>query len=301
MKKVIFWGTPEFAVPSLEKLTQLGLVNAVITQRDKPSGRGKKIQSSPIKIAAEKYNLPVLCPEKLDQAFLNELQKYLPATFAVVAYGKIIPKKILDISELPALNIHPSFLPELRGPSPIQTAIWQGLSQTGISLMVLDEKMDHGPILAQNRVKIEPLEAYFELYKRLSSLGGELLAQVLPDYLEGQIKPWPQDDSQATFCRLIQKSDGQINWSDTTAQIINQIRALNPWPGTTATINNLDIKILSALPASQKVDAGKIVIIDDKLLVGTADSAIQVVRCQPPGKKEMSAADFIRGYRNKLI
>ena len=295
-KKIIFWGTPLFALPSLKVLHDLDLVAAVVTQADKPAGRGKKILASP----AKNNNIDILEPLKLDEAFIDDLEKYLPANFVVVAYGKIIPQEILDLSKMPAINIHPSMLPILRGPSPIQTAILRGFDSTGVSLMQLDKKMDHGPILGQIQVKIGPNEDYFDLSERLAKLGADLLKNNIVSYLECQLNAKFQDDTKATFCQMIAKADGQISWQKTAQELHNQVRAYIEWPGSFVKLNNLDLKIIQTKISDQDLEPGKILINNNKLFIGTNNKSLEILKIQPAGKKVMTADEFIRGYKNKL-
>lgn len=299
-RKIIFWGTPDFAVPSLNSLYQLGLVKAVITQPDRPAGRGKKVLPSPVKSYALKNNLNILEPEVLDNSFEQTIKKYLPATFVIVAYGKIIPQSVLDLSELIAINIHPSLLPQFRGPSPIQTAILRGLATTGVSLMQLDKKMDHGPILSQIEAKIETEEDYLTLESRLAQIGADLLTKNIEKYLAGQITPFPQDDTQATYCHLIKKSDGQIDFNKSAQEIHNQIRAYSFWPGAYTKLSNLSIKILKTKVIVKQLSPGQISFDKKNIFVGTGSESIQILVLQPAGKKIMSAEEFIRGYSHYL-
>lgn len=298
--KIIFWGTPEFAVPSLDRLNKLNLLSLVVTQPDKPAGRGKKILASPVKEYAEQNNLAILTPDKLDESFVSALKKYLPATFVVVAYGKIIPQNILDLSALKAINIHPSLLPVLRGPSPIQSAILAGFESTGLSLMQLDKKMDHGPILSQIKLKIEPNEDYLSLSKRLAEYGADLLSKNILDYLNNNITALEQDDSQATFCQLIKKEDGQIDFQKSAKEIHNQVRAFCLWPGAYTKLDNLNIKILKTEVLADSLKIGQIKFDKNTLLVGTGQGVIKILKLQVAGKKIMSADEFIRGYQKYL-
>lgn len=299
-KKIIFWGTPFFALPGLKALHDLGLVNAVVTQSDKPAGRGQKLQVSPIKQYAETNNIPLIQVDDLDKNFVKELKKFLPATFIIVAFGKMIPQTVLDLSELTALNIHPSQLPLLRGPSPIQSALLQGFSSTAVSLMQLDEKMDHGPILGQMELEIDPNDNYFSLEDKLADVGGELIKKSILDYLSGSLESSPQDHDQATTCKLIRKEDGLIDWTKPAEDIINQVRAFILWPGSFTTLKGLELKITKAMVSLEKLAPEEIKIDSDRLLVGTGTEALQILELQPAGKKRMLATDFIRGYQNKL-
>jgi len=299
-KKIIFWGTPDFAVPSLDTLNNLGMVSLVITQPDRPAGRGKQVLSSPIKNYALENNINILAPDKLDNYFITNLKKYLPATFVVVAYGKIIPQEILDLSELPALNIHPSMLPILRGPSPIQSAILKGFESTGVSLMQLDKKMDHGPILSQIEAKIEPNEDYLALSQRLSKLGAQILKNSIFDYLEGKINTLAQDDSQASYCQMIKKEDGQIDWHKSAQDIHNMVRAYRQWPGAFTKLSNLDLKILKTEVVDNNLNVGQIEFDKNNIIVGTAEKSIKILELQPTAKKTMTSEEFIRGYGKYL-
>ena len=298
--RIIFWGTPEFAVPSLDTLNKLDLVSLVVTQPDRPAGRGKKLLASPIKEYATENNIDILEPQNLDDHVINELKKYLPATFVVVAYGKIIPQEILDLSELKAINIHPSMLPILRGPSPSQSALLKGFQSTGVSLMQLDKKMDHGPILSQIEVKIEPNEDYIDLSERLSKIGADIINKHILDYLNNKITPLPQDDEQASFCKMIKKEDGLIDWQKSAQDIHNKVRAFRLWPGAYTKLDNLDIKILKSEVVEENLKPGEIKFDKNNLIVGTADQSLKILELQVAGKKAMSVQDFIRGYNRYL-
>lgn len=299
-KKIIFWGTPEFAVPSLKSLIKLDLIKAVITQPDRPAGRGKKLTSSPIKQVATEKKIDILDPHKLDGSFLEKLKLYLPATFVVVAYGKLIPQIILDLSQLPAINIHPSKLPKLRGPSPIQTALLKGLESTAVTLIQLDKKMDHGPILGQIQVKIESNDNYYTISQSLAELAGDLLYKKIIEYLDGQLSSSAQDDSQASFCKLIKKEQGKIDWTNSAQDIHNQIRAFYVWPGAYTKLADLEMKIFATKISNQKLNPGQLSSLEERLLVGTNTSALEILDLQPSGKKKITAAEFIRGYQNYL-
>ncbi len=300
MKKVIFWGTPEFSLASLDALVKLDLVKAVVTQSDKPSGRGQKINISPIKKYASEHNIFVLQSDSLDEVFVNEIKQFLPATFVIVAYGKIIPQEILDLSELPALNIHPSKLPILRGPSPIQTALLEGFESTAVSLMQVDAKMDHGPILGQIETKISLEDDYVSLSAKLSEIGGQLLFKNISLYLNGELQAIAQDDEQATICKLIKKEAGTINWQNTAEKIANQVRAFVVWPKSVTTLKNIEVKIEKVKISKIKLNPGEIKIEQDKLFIGTATEALEILQLQPANKKSMSCTEFLRGYQNKL-
>ncbi len=298
-KKIIFWGTPSFSLPSLQELHNLGLVQAVVTQISKPAGRGRVMSDSVVKLWADKEKLPVLASQKLDDNFVSEIKKYLPATFVVVAYGKIIKQDILDLSELPAINIHPSKLPEFRGPSPIQAALLVGKQKTAVTLMQLDKKMDHGPIIKQSEVRISGQDNFITLSDKLAKAGALLLKENIVAYLEGKSIAVAQNDAQATICGLIQKEDGLIDWSESADVIKNKIRAYNPWPSAYTKISNVEIKIMSAQISEKKLKPAELSIEQNHLYLGTGTMALEILELQAAGKKIMSAQDFIRGFRQK--
>lgn len=300
-KKIIFWGSPLFAVASLKKLVDLNLIKAVVTQPDRPMGRSKKPVPTAVKEYALEHGIKVLEAEKLDDIFVEELKQYLPASFLVVAYGKIIPQEILDLSDLQVINIHPSKLPILRGPSPIQTALLKGFDYTAVSLIQIDKKMDHGPILSQIEAKISQDDDYNSLSERLSKVAADLLSDTIVDYLDGKLKGEAQDDNNATFSKMIKKEDGQINWSKSAEEINNMVRAYSLWPSAYTSIKGIDFKILAAKIIDKDLSPNEIFLEDDKFIVGTGDKSIEIIKIQPSGKKAMSAADFVRGYRDKLI
>lgn len=237
---IIFFGTSEFAIPALETLKKAGMPPLlVVSTPDKPRGRKLVLSASPIKEWAEKNGIAVITPEKLkDEKILSELKNRHPDVFIVASYGNILSKEILDIPPKGTINIHPSLLPQFRGPSPIQTAILENV-ETGVTLMLTDEEVDHGPILAQqeleitnNKLQITNNLTYKELEKELAGLGASMLIETLPRWLNGEIIPQEQDHSQATFTKKISKEDGRINWQEPAEIIERKTRAFNPWPGT---------------------------------------------------------------------
>ncbi|RJQ14028.1 methionyl-tRNA formyltransferase [Candidatus Parcubacteria bacterium] len=305
----IFMGTSEFAVPILKTLaTSASLKKAhveiveVITTPDTKSGRGLKLTPPPVKIEAEKLGLKIIQPQTL-------IEKELPKADLIIlaAYGKILPSWLIKLPTKGALNIHPSLLPKLRGATPIQTAILEGWEQTGASLFVMDEKIDHGPVIAQVNCPTAENETYTSLEKKLAELGAKLLEESLPNWLEGNITAKTQDDSQATQTRLIKKQDGKIDWSKSAKEIERQIRAFEQWPGSYCVWRMTDdkeltLKITKANPLYQHIksthDTGKIMYVNGKIGVVTGDGILMLERVQPAGKKEMSIEEFARGHKN---
>ena len=248
--RIIFAGTTEFGIPTLEKLKKNYELVLIITQPDKPSGRKQVLAPPPIKVWAEKNNVPTLQPSKISEIGEQFTDKK-PDLFLVAAYGQIIPTSILHIPRFKSINIHGSLLPKYRGATPIQNAILNGDKETGITLIQMDEKMDHGPIIAKEKLVIEENDDYALLYKKMSVLASDLVAKTLPDWFANKIKPAPQVDSIATYTKLLTRADGKINWTNPAKSIDQQIRGLNPEPGTWTTLDGKTIKILSAKAVSE--------------------------------------------------
>ncbi|MFH0873688.1 MAG: methionyl-tRNA formyltransferase [Candidatus Komeilibacteria bacterium] len=296
---LIFWGTPEIAVPTLKALAAKKLISAVVTRPDAPAGRGKKINSSLIKQLAAELALPILTPIKLDEGFITELKKFLPATFLIFAYGKIIPPAILDLSEQPAINVHPSKLPELRGASPIQTALLTGLKQTAVTLMQLDARMDHGPILAQIPVEINDNDYFADLYQKAATISAHMMVDTIPQYLAGQLKPVEQNHNQATVCKKINMADGKLDWNEPAETVRNKIRAFTPWPSAYFFWNNKRFQIVKADVAdnSNKKPSGTWWTENNQLFVACGQDALSITLIKPEGKKEMTGKEFVNGYK----
>ncbi len=306
--RLIFFGTSDFAQAPLEALIKADYdVIAVVTTPDAPVGRKHELTPSPIKRLALQYNLSLLQPATLrDNQVREQLAELKPDVAIVVAYGKILPLDILTLPTHGTLNIHPSLLPLYRGPSPIQGALLHNDQQTGVSLMQIDEAMDHGPIVAQEPLAIKPDETYIELAPRLASLGAELLIKSLPDYLNGTLQPQAQDDSHATYTSLIKTSDGQITATDSVSQAYGKIRALNPNPGSFIDISVsplTHLRILSARIAQDNPQTRAPLSIftrDHELFLQLKDGALRLIAVQATGGKPMSGHDFINGHKELL-
>ena len=301
--KIIFFGTPEFAVPTLKALHQEGYnIVLVVTQPDKPVGRKGILTPPPVKVLTKELGLEVC--QRFDNLKLKT-KSLKPDLGVVVAYGEIIPKDILDLFPLGILNIHPSLLPKYRGPSPIQATILNGDKETGVSIIKLDEKMDHGAKLKTQNLKLKTDDTYVSLSQRLAMAGAQLLIDILPDYLVGKIKPVPQDDARATFTKIITKEDGRINWQKSAEEIERQIRAYAPWPGCFSEFvvngKKINVKIIEAihelpLQDDNQTNIGQFSIQNGQLFVQCGHGALLIEKIQPEGKKEMTAKEFINGY-----
>jgi methionyl-tRNA formyltransferase len=298
--KIIFMGTPEFSVPILNSLIKQTSVIAVITQPDKKVGRKQIITQSPIKKIALANKIEVSQPERIkgNAEFIQNLKELNPDLIIVAAYGFILPKEILVIPKYGAINVHASLLPKYRGASPIQAAILNGDKETGITIMLVNEKMDEGDILSQETITITNNDNFKTLHDKLSILGAKLLLETLPKWLNKKIKPQKQDQSQASYCKLITKEDGKIDWHKSAIEIERQILALNPWPGTFAKWDNKKIKLLKVklLNDLNKNSAGGIFKVNDGLGVYCGQGALEILELQLEGKKAMSAKEFLNGY-----
>jgi methionyl-tRNA formyltransferase len=285
--KIIFIGTSSFAVPALESLVKKNYnILAVVTSPDKPAGRRQELTSSLVKKTALKYNLPILQPEKISE-ISQRISKLKPDLIVLAAYGQIIPKSILDIPSFGCLNLHPSLLPKYRGPSPIQTAILNGDKTTGLTIIKMDEKIDHGPIIAQTKIEITPDENSQALEQKLAQTGADLLIKMLPDYLNGKIKPKPQDEKEVSYTKIFTRQDGQIDWNQTAQEIERKIRAFYPWPGTWTYLNKKRVKIIKAKAVEK----------ENQTTIKTKKGYLLLEIVQPEGKKPMTGEEYFRGHK----
>jgi methionyl-tRNA formyltransferase len=299
--KTLFFGTPDFAVPVLEELAAMPDIelSGVFTQPDKPVGRKQTLTPPPVKVCAEKNHLPVFQPDKVKtKEFEEQLQKLSPDVCIVVAYGKIIAKNVLPIPTHGWLNVHGSLLPKYRGASPIQAAILNGETKTGVTLMQIDAGLDTGPILATKKITIEPTDTFQTLHDKLSQLGAEIVKESLPTYLAGTIKPQAQNNNQASETKIISKEDGKIDWNRSATEIERQIRAYTPWPGAFCFWNGKRLKIISATLANgpSELQPGQTKITGSTLIVGCTNGNLALQTIQLEGKKPQSSGEFLKGY-----
>lgn len=295
-------GTPEFAVPSLEMLIKNHEVCAVVTQPDRPKGRGKKMLFPVIKEKAIEYNIPVLQPEKVkEEEFIEILKKYNADIIVVVAFGQILPEKILNLPKYGCVNVHGSLLPKLRGAAPIQWAVINGEKETGVTTMFMSKGLDCGDMLLKTVMPIDESETYGSLHDRMSIIGAQTLKETLDKISNGTIERTPQDNSEATFAPMITKELGHIDWSKTSKQIINLIRGLNPKPIAYSNYDNETVfKIWNAETVELDSTAmhGEIIEIrKDGFVVKTGDGAINIKEIQATGSKKMEASAYMRGHR----
>ena len=299
--KIVFMGTPDFSVETLKQILAAGHeVSLVVTQPDRPRGRGKKPSFSPVKEYAMEQNIPCFQPEKIrDESCMEILQKEQADIFVVVAFGQILPQRILDIPKYGCMNVHASLLPKYRGAAPIQWSVINGDAETGVTTMRMDAGMDTGDILLQERIAIAPDETGGSLFDKLAVAGGALCVKTLSRIADGTIESIPQDHEAATYTRMISKQDGEIDFTLPAERIECLIRGMNPWPSAYTRIGNKMLKIWEADVIAQK-DAhqpGEIFdVTKDAFCVAAGEGALKILSLQLEGKKRMNTADFLRGY-----
>ena len=302
MARVVFMGTPSFAVPCLQALVETHQVVGVVTQPDRPAGRGRKLVASPVKEAALGWGIDVFQPESLRHPeAVERLARWRPEVTVVAAFGQILSAQVLDLPPHGSLNVHGSLLPLYRGAAPIPAAILAGDPVTGVTLMRMDEGMDTGPILAQAEVPILPNDTTATLTANLARLGARLLVETLPGWVNGEIPAQPQDHSRATYCGHVTKADGKLDWSRPAVHLDRQVRASDPWPGAYTTWRGQRLKVLRARPLPEWVGGGspgQAVALQDGLGVVTGEGLLEVLEVQLAGKKPMPADIFVRGQRN---
>ncbi|HXE91710.1 MAG TPA: methionyl-tRNA formyltransferase [Terriglobales bacterium] len=300
---LVFCGTPEFAVPTLDRLVEAGHdVRLVVTQPDRPRGRGLELAASPVKRRAEALRLPVVQPEKIknNSAFREQLESLAPRAIIVVGYGRIIPRWMIDLPPLGNLNLHASLLPKYRGAAPIQWAIASGETITGVTTMRIDEGLDTGDILLQRAVPIAHDDTAETLAPRLAALGADLMADTLRGLEAGTIEPRPQNHEHATFAPLLKKEDGLIDFAKTAREIHNRLRGFQPWPGIYSTFRGKQLAIQRARVAEgfSSLTPGELHVEGERMLVGCGEGTVlELLDVQPEGKKRMAARDFLHGYR----
>ena len=304
MARVVFMGTPEFAVPTLERLVEKQTVVGVVTQPDRPAGRGRRLVASPVKEAALAHDLPLIQPASLDTPeAVAQLTVWRPDVMVVAAFGQLLRPEVLDLPPHGCLNVHASLLPRHRGAAPISAAILAGDEITGVTLMHMDEGLDTGPIVAQAECAIDPDDTTGSLTAKLAELGAALLAEALPRWLAGEIEALPQDDAAATYCQALTKEDGRLDWTRPAAYLARQVRACDPWPGAYTSWRGQRLKILGvqARPDwQQSGQPGDVVEAEAGIAVVSGAGVLLLEEVQPAGKRPMLAAAFARGQRDLI-
>ncbi len=297
--RTVFMGTPEFALPTLEGLLAVGVdLVGVYTQPDRPKGRGKKLAASPVKKLALKHEIPVFQPQKLrDPLAVKELQELQPDLIVVVAYGQILPKAILDIPRYHCINVHASLLPEYRGAAPINKAIVDGKTETGVTTMLMDVGLDTGDMLVKMNLPIGPDETAGQLHDRLSLVGRKALEETLHQLCVGTLTPEKQDDELSSYAPMMKKEDGLIDWQRSALEIHNQVRGLDPWPGAYTHLDGEVLKIAATtVTAGASGEPGTILSADKRgVEIACGDGTLVINGLQLPGKKRLSAMNFLSG------
>lgn len=301
MTRIIYMGTPDFAVPCLEALIQNGYeIPCVVTQPDKPVGRKQILTGSPVKITAEKSGLSVYQPQNLRMPEVFEYLRSLAPDFIVVAaYGKILPKAILDLPRLGCVNVHGSLLPSYRGAAPIQRAVIQGESYTGLTTMLMNEGVDSGDILLTAKTEIKQDETAGELFNRLAAMGPELLLKTLDGLSSGKISPIKQDESKASYAPMLSKEEAEIDWNQSCDAVYNQIRGMNPWPIAYTFHNGKKIKIYSAekTEISSLLPNGTLYQENGQIFAKSADGVLHISLLQVEGSRKMSDMEYLNGHQ----
>lgn len=297
--RVVFMGSPEFSVPTLRELAKAYAVVGVVTQPDRPAGRGRVLTPPPIKVLAQELGIDLIQPEKLREPEAQErLHAWAPDLIVVTAFGQILRKSVLELPRYGCVNVHASYLPRWRGAAPIQASILHGDPQTGVTIMLMDPGIDTGPMLTQKAEPIRSDDTAGTLGERLAEMGAALLIETLPGYLDGSIQPQPQDESQATYASMLSKEEGLLDFTQPADALEHRIRAFQPWPGAFFTWQNQPLKILKASVKTTSADEpGKRLIIDGLPAVATGEGALILEEVQPAGKRPMSGKDFLRGSR----
>jgi len=298
---LIFMGTPDFGVPSLKSLYAAGApILLVVTQPDRPKGRGRKMAAPPVKLLAESIGIPVYQPQRVKNTEVVERMAAVePECIVVAAYGQLLSAKILEIPTLGAINVHASLLPKYRGPAPINWALIQCEEETGITTMLMDTGMDTGDILLQRTVPIQPEDTAGSLHNRLAQEGAEVLVETLKLFKAGALNPRAQDDSQATYAPLLAKEDGEVDWHQDAERICCRIRGLDPWPGGFTWWQGRRLKLYGckSLPSSTKAKPGTVIAAsEDGLQVAAGTGAVLINSLQLAGRRPLPAADFLRGH-----
>lgn len=294
--RIVFMGSPDFAVPALCAIHQRFNLVGVVSQPDRPGGRGRKLRAPPIKIRSQELGVPIIQPETLkNDAVFDQLASWEPDLIVVTAYGQILPPNILTIAKDYAINVHASVLPRWRGAAPIQAAIFMGDSETGITIMKMDAGMDTGPIISQRSTPIQNDETGGELSERLSYLGADLLIETIPEYVAGNIVPTDQDDSLATYAPQLKKADGRLDFLQPADKLVRQVRAYEPWPTSYFYWGDLRCTVREAHASSRLAQPGLVVQHDAFPAIGTASGLVVLDLIQPAGRKTMPADAFVRG------
>jgi methionyl-tRNA formyltransferase len=302
---LVFMGTPEFALASLRGLLTAGAtIPLVVTQPDRPKGRGRKMVAPPVKLLAQAEGIPVYQPQKVKSGeAIERVAALAPTCIVVVAYGQLLPAEILALPQLGTVNVHASLLPKYRGPAPIHWALIRGEEKTGITTMLMDVGMDTGDILMQSEMPIDPHDTAGSLHDRLAEEGASLLVETLHSLKKGTLEPRPQEDSQATYAPMLVKADGEIDWNEEAKKVCCRIRGLDPWPGGFTVWKGKRLKLFGCKPLSISTQArpGTVIAVNEQgVQVASGKGVVLIKTLQLEGRRSLPVSDFIRGYSLKV-
>jgi len=299
----VFFGTPDFAVPIVEATAEVTDLVAVVTQPDKPKGRGRELTPPPVKVWAQAHGLPVFQPEKLrDGVLAAQLRKLDPDVAVVAAYGRILPTELLELPRRGCVNVHASLLPKYRGAAPIQWAIAEGETETGVSLMRMDEGLDTGDVISMMRLPIEPEDTCATLHEKLAALGAAIIRRDLVPWVEGKLDPVPQDHGKATLAKILDKEEGRIDFRMPAKRIVDRLRAFTPWPGAFTYLGRELLKVHAAAPAqrppgTEDAPPGEVISVKPVLVAAGEGTALELIEIQPEGKRRMAASECVAGRK----
>ena len=296
MTKVVFMGSPDFALPSLRALAKRFEVAGVVTQPDRASGRGREIKMPPVKTLAQELGLPLIQPEKLRAPeAMDQLRAWAPDLIVVAAFGQILKKDVLDLPRYGCINVHASLLPRWRGAAPIHAAILAGDEETGVTIMQMDVGLDTGPMLAQRSIRLTSADTAGSVTQALSTLGADLLIETLPRWIGGDIRPQGQDDTLATYAPMLKKEEGRLDFARDVNELERQIRAFHPWPGAYLEFDTTLLKVHRAHVEQGKAEVGQRLLVQHQPAVGARGGILVLDEVQPAGKKSMSGKSFLAG------
>ena len=298
--RVVFMGSPDFALPSLRALVDRYNVVGVVTQPDRASGRGRELKAPPVKLLAQDLNIPVMQPQKLRESeAMQQLQAWNPDLIVVAAFGQILRKDVLDLPKYGCVNVHASLLPRWRGAAPINASVLAGDEETGVTIMKMDVGLDTGPMLSMEKIRITPDDTAGSLFEALSTLGAKLLIETLPRYINGTVLPQPQPEEGATYAPMLKKEDGRLDFNQPAVELERRIRAMNPWPGAWFEWNGNILKVSrGAVSEAKGKEVGSRLIVEGRPAVQCADGVLILEEVQPPSKKVMPGKAFLSGIRN---
>jgi methionyl-tRNA formyltransferase len=299
MTRVVFMGSPDFALPTLQTLSEHYDVVGVVTQPDRASGRGRERKAPPVKTLALQLGIPVMQPEKLRlPEAMEQLRLWAPDLIVVAAFGQILKKDVLELPRHGCINVHASLLPRWRGAAPINAAILHGDEETGVTIMQMDVGLDTGPMLSQRSIRLTRDDTAGSVFEKLSTLGAGLLIETLPDYLSGKLKPTPQPEEGVTYAPMLKKEEGQLDFTQDVNELERRVRAFNPWPGAFLDFDGASLKVHRARAEAGDASVGQRLVVQNQPAVGARGGILILEEVQPPGKKPMSGKSFLAGARN---